>query len=89
LLGAEEMSLLNEMANDISFALDHLKKEQQVYYLAYFDALDLRVVAAGVETAEQASLLRLLRCHEIQGYLFSPAVPAEQIEVFLREGKRL
>lgn len=38
---------------------------------------------------EQANLLRLLKCDEIQGFLFSPAVPAEQIEQFLREKKSL
>ena len=52
-------------------------------------SLNLRVIAEGVETEEQANLLRLLKCNEIQGFLFSPAVPADKIEVFLREKKRL
>ena len=52
-------------------------------------SLNLRVIAEGVETEEQANLLRLHKCDEIQGYLFNPAVPAEQIERFLREGKLL
>ncbi|MHB1188351.1 EAL domain-containing protein [Thiobacillus sp.] len=52
-------------------------------------SLNMRVVAEGVETGEQARLLRVLKCDEIQGFLFSPAVPAEQIERFLREGKSL
>ena len=52
-------------------------------------SLGLTVVAEGVETLEQANLLRLLKCDAIQGYLFSPAVPAEQIEQFLRENKSL
>jgi EAL domain-containing protein (putative c-di-GMP-specific phosphodiesterase class I) len=52
-------------------------------------SLNLRVIAEGVETEEQANLLRLLKCDEIQGYLFSPAVPAERIEEFLREKKSL
>ncbi|MCL4455261.1 MAG: GGDEF domain-containing phosphodiesterase, partial [Deinococcus sp.] len=52
-------------------------------------SLNLRVVAEGVETEEQANLLRLLKCDEIQGYLFSPAVPAERVERFLREKKSL
>ncbi|MHB1937187.1 MAG: EAL domain-containing protein [Acidobacteriaceae bacterium] len=52
-------------------------------------SLNIRVVAEGVETIEQAKLLHLLRCDEIQGFLFSPAVPAEQIEEFLREKKSL
>ena len=52
-------------------------------------SLNIRVVAEGVETIEQAKLLHLLRCDEIQGFLFSPAVPAEQIEEFLHEKKSL
>jgi diguanylate cyclase (GGDEF)-like protein len=52
-------------------------------------SLNLRVIAEGVETEEQANLLRLLKCDEIQGYLFSAAVPAAQIERFLRERKSL
>jgi len=39
--------------------------------------LHLRVVAEGVETAEQAALLRKMKCHELQGYHFSrPLLPA-------------
>jgi len=46
-------------------------------------ALNLTIVAEGVETEEQARLLRLLRCHEMQGWLFSKAVPKEQLEYLL------
>ncbi len=35
----EEMTLLIEMAGDISFAMDHLKKEERINYLAFFDAV--------------------------------------------------
>jgi len=34
-----EMRLLEELAGDISFALDHLDKEERISYLAYYDAL--------------------------------------------------
>ena len=51
--------------------------------------LNMTVVAEGVETKAQADLLRLLKCDVIQGYLFSPAVPADQIGAFLREKKSL
>jgi diguanylate cyclase (GGDEF)-like protein/PAS domain S-box-containing protein len=47
-------------------------------------ALRLKVVAEGVESEQQAQLLRLLRCDQMQGYLFSPPVPAERIEAMLR-----
>ncbi|OGA54172.1 MAG: hypothetical protein A3G25_17510, partial [Betaproteobacteria bacterium RIFCSPLOWO2_12_FULL_63_13] len=50
-------------------------------------SLSLKVVAEGVETEEQANLLRLLKCDEFQGYLFSPAVPAERIELLLEQDK--
>ena len=41
-------------------------------------SLRLSVVAEGVESEQQAQLLRLLRCDQAQGYLFSPPVPAER-----------
>ncbi|MEO7937070.1 MAG: bifunctional diguanylate cyclase/phosphodiesterase, partial [Burkholderiaceae bacterium] len=43
-------------------------------------ALNLQVVAEGVETQEQSRLLRLLKCDEMQGYLFSRPVPADVLE---------
>jgi EAL domain-containing protein (putative c-di-GMP-specific phosphodiesterase class I) len=42
------------------------------------------VIAEGVENEEQAIMLRLLSCDEMQGDFSSPAVPAEQIERMLR-----
>lgn len=42
-------------------------------------ALDMCVVAEGVETPEQLSLLRMLDCDEVQGFLFSPAVPGDAV----------
>ena len=43
-------------------------------------ALKLKVVAEGVETPEQARMLGLLKCDEIQGFLISPAVSCEEFE---------
>ncbi len=42
-------------------------------------ALDLTVVAEGVETHEQFALLRELGCDWAQGFLFSPPVPPEDL----------
>ena len=47
-------------------------------------SLRLTVVAEGVETEEQASTMRLLRCDQAQGYLFSRPVPLEQLALVLR-----
>jgi EAL domain-containing protein (putative c-di-GMP-specific phosphodiesterase class I) len=49
-------------------------------------SLRLKVVAEGVETEDQAKFLRLLRCDEIQGYLISKPVPAEQLVALLKTG---
>jgi diguanylate cyclase (GGDEF)-like protein/PAS domain S-box-containing protein len=50
-------------------------------------ALRHKVVAEGVETEDQARLLRLLRCDQIQGYLFSPPQPKDKIEAMLRSAQ--
>jgi EAL domain-containing protein (putative c-di-GMP-specific phosphodiesterase class I) len=47
------------------------------------------IVAEGVETLEQMAFLRRLECDQLQGYLFSPPVTAEEFELMLREGRRL
>ena len=46
--------------------------------------LDLRVVAEGVENANQLSMLRELGCHEAQGYYFAAPLPADEIDDWLR-----
>ena len=50
--------------------------------------LAMTVVGEGVETQEQAQCLRELGCDELQGYLFSPAVPAREFVRFLDREKR-
>ena len=74
---------------DRSFVIDMTSGPQglalvsTILHLA--NALKLKVVAEGVETREQANLLRLLGCQEIQGFLVSKALPAAEFEArFLR-----
>ena len=49
-------------------------------------ALNLRVVAEGVETAGQCELLVSMGCNELQGYLFSKPVPGDEIERLAKVG---
>ena len=46
-------------------------------------ALRLKIVAEGVETEEQARTLHLLRCDQMQGYLFSRPLPFEALTALL------
>jgi len=52
-------------------------------------SLGLKVVAEGVETAEQLQFLREHNCDTMQGYYFSRPLPAEQFEALLKNGARL
>ena len=48
-------------------------------------ALDMRVVAEGVETAEQLAALQALSCDQVQGYYVSRPVPAAQVRRLLEK----
>ncbi|WP_398306980.1 EAL domain-containing protein [Zoogloea sp.] len=45
--------------------------------------LGMSVVAECIETSAQAALLKELHCNYGQGYLFSPALPADKVEAWL------
>lgn len=52
----------------------------------FAEDLGLRLIAEGVETAEQAELLRELGCAGAQGFLFAPALPLDAMERVLEAG---
>ena len=63
-------------------------KEGEIFFKAIISmahALDMRVVAEGVETREQVMILRSLECDEIQGYFVSRPVPSEQMTSLMRK----
>jgi diguanylate cyclase (GGDEF)-like protein len=81
------------------FALDFLKIDKSFVYNLEYDAanvalceaiivmahkLGLRVIAEGVETRQQADVLRRAGCDFGQGFLFGQAVPAREFETMLR-----
>jgi len=52
-------------------------------------ALDLTVVAEGVETREQLEYLNELECDVVQGFLFSKSLSADDFEDLLLEQHRV
>jgi len=51
--------------------------------VALAQAMELKVIAVGVETAEQYRFLQSWGCHEAQGFLFMPPMaPAKALEVW-------
>ena len=51
--------------------------------IALGDTLGLAVIAEGVETEAQRELLAAMGCHNFQGFLFSPALPADEFEALV------
>jgi EAL domain-containing protein (putative c-di-GMP-specific phosphodiesterase class I) len=48
-------------------------------------ALEMRVVAEGVETVEQLAAVQALGCEEVQGYYISRPVPAAEMVLLLQK----
>lgn len=75
-----DKSLIDDLV--VNQTTQHLLKNIVVLAKIY----KLEVVAEGVETIEQFSILKEHHCDLIQGYLFSKPVPAKEIEQLLKDG---
>jgi EAL domain-containing protein (putative c-di-GMP-specific phosphodiesterase class I) len=79
-----DRSFVASMTNDAAT----MTVVQTIISLAH--SLRLKVVAEGVETEEQANILRVNHCDQMQGYLFGRPMPSEEIAALLaRERPRL
>jgi diguanylate cyclase (GGDEF)-like protein len=76
-LAAEELKIDRSFVLDLETSADARAIVDAVVKLA--QALGLKVVAEGVETAEQQEILRQLGCNELQGYLFAKPMPADAL----------
>jgi diguanylate cyclase (GGDEF)-like protein/PAS domain S-box-containing protein len=74
---------INSLKIDRSFVSQMAKSAEQMSIVSTIvslaRALNLKVVAEGVETQEQSNLLRLLRCDEAQGFLYARPEPNEKV----------
>jgi EAL domain-containing protein (putative c-di-GMP-specific phosphodiesterase class I) len=84
--GYSSLSQLQRMKMDVlkvdqAFTAElGISKEGKVFFQAIVSmahALGMSVVAEGVETAQQLSILRALDCNEVQGYFIARPVPAQ------------
>jgi diguanylate cyclase (GGDEF)-like protein len=57
--------------------------------IAFGSALGLKVIAEGVESHDQYDILRGCGCDELQGYLFSRPIPAEEAKKLATERRHL
>jgi predicted signal transduction protein with EAL and GGDEF domain/DNA-binding response OmpR family regulator len=80
---------ISELKIDRSFVRDLGSTPQSsavvTAIIALARSLDLRVVAEGVENLRQMEVLRRLGCGIMQGFLFSGAKPASEIDTWLRQ----
>ena len=78
---------VNILKLDKCFVRDlHHNKSNQIIVKAIMDmaqGLNIATVASGVETARELSILKQLGCQSMQGYLFSPALTAQDFETLL------
>lgn len=78
---------LNLIKIDKSFITDLTSHQGQMSVVSTIillaHALQLKVIAEGVETAEQHAQLQQLGCDELQGYLFGKPMPGKDVEALL------
>jgi diguanylate cyclase (GGDEF)-like protein len=77
-LPVDILKIDRSFVTDMTAGPDGLSLVTNIITLAH--SLKLNVVAEGVETEEQSRLLRLLKCDEMQGFLFSKPIPCELFE---------
>ena len=75
---------------DRSFVKDAHRSEDDAAICAAIIAmareLKLKVIAEGVENAEQLKFLRKHRCDQAQGYLISRPIPPAELQILLQSG---
>ena len=82
---------VNTVKVDRAFISNCETTHKGIYFLReiinLLKGLGYHIVCEGVETPEQASILRNTMCDEVQGYWFSHPVPAHEFEKMLQEGR--
>ncbi len=83
----DRLKVDQSFVRDIASDADDAAIVQAVISLGH--AMQLRVIAEGVETRQQLEFLRHYGCDENQGYLFSRPVPASEMAEMLKQNRTL
>jgi predicted signal transduction protein with EAL and GGDEF domain len=78
----DKLKIDRSFISDLTTSADAAAIVKTIISLAH--SLRLKVVAEGVETAEQLQQLRAFGCDQYQGYYRSAALPPGEIERFIR-----
>jgi diguanylate cyclase (GGDEF)-like protein len=78
----DKLKIDRSFINDMTTSSDAASIVKAIISLAH--SLRLKVVAEGVETAEQLQQLRGLDCDQFQGFYRSAAIPPGEIEKFMK-----
>jgi diguanylate cyclase (GGDEF)-like protein len=80
---------VHKLKIDRSFILDMCQSEESLAMvkaiIAMAHTLHMKVIAEGVETADQIAALRDAGCDQIQGFYYSPPLTAAECAAYLRE----
>jgi diguanylate cyclase (GGDEF)-like protein len=85
-LPIDTLKIDHSFVRDIPFHADDMAIVKSIISMA--NALNLHVIAEGVETEEQMLFLHENGCYEGQGYLFHKPIPAEEFEKVMKENKK-
>ncbi len=80
----DKLKIDRSFITNVMTSADDASIVQAIISLAH--GLRLKVVAEGIETAEQVEFLRELGCDQYQGFFFSRPVDATRVEEMLRSG---
>jgi diguanylate cyclase (GGDEF)-like protein len=81
-LPLDKLKIDRSFIREVAASRDDAEIVRAIVSLAH--SLHLKVIAEGVETAEQLTFLRGLGCDQYQGFHCSPPVPADEFEHFMR-----
>lgn len=84
-LPIQELKIDKSFIRDIGTNLSDAKIVRTI--LAMANALNLRVIAEGVETPQQASFLKQEGCQEMQGYLYARPMTIDALVTFISNHK--